>query len=347
MIATRFVLPALLASPLLLALEPRGDALTFHPAKDSSLTKVSEMSLSFEIGDISMIVSGNDMSNSIPADVGGDMTMNMTWTDKYVDTQDGKPMELIRSYGDMEGSMEMGGGGETENNEIPEFDALSGKSIRFKWNAEKNAYDIAYHECEGEEKNLIGQQADMDFRWALPTKEVAVGDKWTVSTEFMREMLESMKNSDFGEDGAEVAAIMQDELFPQLEKLIDKIKASCEYKGTRDEEGVNAGVVAMTFEGEGTLDLKSMLESVMAAQMPEGMDIQFEVSKAELTFKITGKGELLWDIASGHIVSAEQEAEFTVNFGLDASVDAQGQNQSIEAEVEVPGKFSQTVTSKK
>src|SRR5688500_19800730 len=109
---TRFLLPALLASPLLLAMEPRGDALTFHPAKDSSLTKISEMTMSFELGDISVIVSGNDMSGQIPGDVAGDMDMSMTWTDKYVDLKDGKPLELIRTYDEMSGSMAMSGGGE-------------------------------------------------------------------------------------------------------------------------------------------------------------------------------------------------------------------------------------------
>src|SRR5687768_14607654 len=121
---TRFLLPALLATPLLLALEPRGDALTFHPAKESSLTKVSEMTMEFSLGDVSIVVSGQDMSSNIPDGVGGDMAMSMTWTDKYVDLKDGKPLDLIRTYEEMTGSVEFSGGGEQESNEIPEFDAL-------------------------------------------------------------------------------------------------------------------------------------------------------------------------------------------------------------------------------
>lgn len=344
---TRILLPALLASPLLLALEPRGDALSFHPAKTSSLTKTTQIEVSFELGDITMIVSGNDMSGQIPGDVAGEMDMSMTWTDKYVDLKDGKPLELIRSYDEMSGTMDMNGGGDSNSSEIPEFDALSGKSIRFKWNEEKQEYDIAYHECEGEEKLLKSQQIDMDYRMVLPTKEVAVGDKWEVPAEFMRQMLEGVKNSDMGEDEAGIGAIVQDELFPQLDKLIDKFKTTCEYKGRRDEEGVDVGVIAIALEGSGSLDLKAMLEAIASEQMPAGQDIEFDIGEASMALNLTGKGEVLWNIASGHLLSAVQEVDFTVNFVLDASISAQGQDQSIEAEVEVPGKFKQTMSVKK
>ena len=78
-----------------------------------------------------------------------------------------------------------------------------------------------------------------------------------------------------------------------------------------------------------------------------GQDIEFEISKAMFGVNMTGKGEVLWNIASGHVLSAEQSAEFTITVGLDASVDAQGASHSIEAEVEAPGKFAQTMTLKK
>src|SRR5688500_9065663 len=132
---TRFLLPALLASPLLLALEPRADALTFHPAKETSLTKTNDITVSFELGDMTVMVDGNDMSGQIPADFSGEMSMSLTWIDKYIDIDaaEGKPLELIRSYEEMTGSMDMNAGSESHNTEIPEFDALSGKSIKFKW----------------------------------------------------------------------------------------------------------------------------------------------------------------------------------------------------------------------
>lgn len=348
--ATRFLIPALLASPLLLALEPRGEGITFHPSEDSSLTKHTQLDLSFEIGDLSMIVNGNDMSGQVPADVSGAMTMAMTWTDKYVklDGKDGnKPLELIRSYDEMSGKMDMNGGGESDSNDIPEVDALVGKSIKFKWNDEKKEYDVTYHECEGEENLLKTQQVDMDFRMMLPTKEVAVGDKWEVQTDFIRQMLDALKNNDMGGDEAGIQAILEDQLFPQMEKLLEKFKTTCEYKGHRDQDGVDVAVIAVNVEGKGDLDFKSMLEALIEEQISKvGQEVNFEISKAMLNLSMTGKGEVLWDVKSGHIYSTEQSADFTVNIGFDASFEAGGQSQAIEAEVEIPGKFSTTTAVK-
>jgi hypothetical protein len=248
----------------------------------------------------------------------------------------------------MKGSMDMNGGGQSNNTEIPEFDALSGKSIRFKWNEEKKDYDVTFNECDGEAKLLKTQQIDMDYRMMLPTKEVAVGDKWDVSTDFIRQILDGIKNGDMGDEQAEIQSILQDELFPQLEKLLSKFKTTCEYKGRRDEGGVDAGVIAISIEGKGDIDLKSLIESLIQAGMKKaGQDLQFEISKASLGLNMTGKGELLWNIASGHLLSAEQSAEFTVNIGFDASLDQGGTSHSVEAEIEVPGKFSQKLTLKK
>src|SRR6202008_1714001 len=132
----------LLATPLLLALEPRGDGLSFHPAKDSSLTKATEITMSFELGALSIVVDGTAVSGQIPADGSGNMEMSMTWTDKYVDLEkDGKPLDLIRSYDEMKGNMDFSGNGESNSMDIPEFDALSGKSLRFDWNKDKESYE--------------------------------------------------------------------------------------------------------------------------------------------------------------------------------------------------------------
>lgn len=350
---TRFLLPALLASPFLLALAPRGDALSFHPAKDSSLSKVNETTMSFELGDMSVIVDGNDVSGQVPADAKGEMNMSMNWTDKYVDLKDGKPLELIRSFDTMKGSMDMSGAGNSHNSEIPEFDALSGKSIKFKWNEEKKSYDITFHECEGEGKLLKTQQVDMDYRMMLPTKadgsvkEVAEGESWDVPTDFVRQILDGIKNGDMGDDESGMMSILQDELFPQMEKLLDKFKTTCTYKGHREEDGVVAGVIAIAIEGKGDLDLKSMIEAVVAEKVPAGSGVEISVKKANVGIKMTGKGELLWNIASGHLLSMEQSADFTVDIGLDASADQGGQSHAIEATVEVPGKFSSKTALKK
>ena len=62
---------------------------------------------------------------------------------------------------------------------------------------------------------------------------------------------------------------------------------------------------------------------------------------------MTGKGEVLWDMKSGHILAADQGADFTVTVGFDASFETGGTSQAIEADVELPGKFATTTALKK
>jgi hypothetical protein len=247
----------------------------------------------------------------------------------------------------MEGSMDMSGAGNSQSNDIPEFDALSGKSIKFVWDEEKGEYEKSFHDCDGEEKLLKTQQVDMDWRQMLPTKEVAVGDKWEAPTDFVRQILDGIKNGDMGDDDSGIGAILQDELFPQMEKLLNQFKTTCEYKGKRDEDGVDAGVIAIVIEGKGDLDLKAMIEAILEEQIPAGIEVEYDIKKAVLGLSMNGKGELLWNIASGHVLSLDQTADFTLDIGFDASFEAQGQSQSVEAQVEMPGKFSTTMSLKK
>ena len=81
--------------------------------------------------------------------------------------------------------------------------------------------------------------------------------------------------------------------------------------------------------------------------MPAGAEVEVDITKAALGLTMTGKGELLWNVASGHVLSVDQSAEFTVDVGFDASIDAQGQSHTVEAQVEVPGKFASKVNLKK
>ena len=56
-----FPLAAALSVPLLLALHPRGDELSFSPEDGSTLSKELELDMTFNLEDISMTVNGQEM----------------------------------------------------------------------------------------------------------------------------------------------------------------------------------------------------------------------------------------------------------------------------------------------
>ena len=95
-----FLAPCLLAAPLLVALEPRGDSLSFHPADGTTVSKQAELHVSVDLGDVTVEADGQDISEQIPGDMSAVVDVAMSWTDKYVEVEKDKnrPTDLIRTY---------------------------------------------------------------------------------------------------------------------------------------------------------------------------------------------------------------------------------------------------------
>jgi hypothetical protein len=333
---------ALAGATLLLALAPRADSVSFHPAAGSSLPKKFTLSLEFELGDVTMIADGNDMSDNIPGDVTGAAEMEMSITDKYVELKDGKPTELIRTFDQLSSNWDASAGGEqAPGGEIENFDALASKSVRFKWNEEKGDYEVNFHESEGDAELLKSLDVDMDLRALLPTKEVSEGDTWEVSGSRLAPLLFCGSKVDAGQMPKDnpIAQLIEDEILPQLEKLGKEFKLTCQYKGTRDEGGSSVGVIGLKLTGEGTLDFKSLIEAAISMQAPEGMDFEATVDEAGLSIKLEGQGECLWDLKAGHMRAFALDSSATCNGRADIKVEVQGESHSAEGEAEILGKI--------
>lgn len=336
---------ALLAAPLCLALAPLGDQVTFHPKDGSSLAKKFAIDVGMELDDFSMTVDGNDMGENAP-----DLTLGakgeMAITDKYVTTSAGKPLELIRSFDDVSLAWEAN----EESGHADEVEKLESRKVVFKWNAEEKRYDIEYHESEGDADLLESLSEDMDLRALLPTSEsVATGAKWDVdvgglgSVLFPGTRFEKLEMT--GED--EVDQLISSDLLPQLEKAGAELKTACEYKGVREVDGVRVGVIAVKLEGKPVIDLSSIIEKAIKMQAEgQGADVDVKINKAQLAATFDGKGELLWNLADGHVHSFNMKADLELAFEADIDVDAQGQQLPFEASATLSGKGEWTVEAK-
>ena len=130
----KLVSSALLAAPLLLALDLRSDSLSFHPEAGSSVDKELSLSGAMYIDDILLNVDGEEM----PAEMLGEMTdmalemeMSEEVTDEYVKSADGKALVLLRTFNDM--AISMTAGGESQE---PEMSEIIGSTVKFSWNEE-------------------------------------------------------------------------------------------------------------------------------------------------------------------------------------------------------------------
>lgn len=337
---------ALFVAPLCLALTPVVDDVAFHPKDGTEVTKVFGNSMEFALDDITMSLDGNDMSDAIPIDE-AQMTMesSVTITDKYVTVAEGRPTELLRSFDAIDSSIEAGA--ETTSNE--ELEKLEGKKVSFKWNADNKAYDIAYHESEGDAEMLDRLAEDMDLRALLPDRSVKEGDKWEVDAEGLMSVVFAgmrLDKLDMGDAPEEMADVLE-EMIGEVKRLGDDIKTVCEYKGTRDVDGKSCGAVAIKVEGKPSLDLASFITNVAKKQGETmGVQIDIDVKKATLALELGATGELVWNLGDGHVKSFQLTQNINLNAELDITAGAQGQSQHVEMTAEASGKGEMTVETK-
>ena len=312
--------------------------LGFQPAENHEVTRDYGIQIDFELGDLTVIADGQDMSEMVPGDFEGTGELRMQVQDKFVSSGGGRALELIRTFAEIEASMEAAG----ESQDMDGSDELEGKTVRFVWNEDEGAYDVDYHECEGDEATLDSISADMDLSVLLPGKAVEEGEVWTVPAEKIGSVLLFGGNLEDDGSGDETAAMIQAELAPQIEAMMADFEISCEYQGEREEDGVRVGVVALTLAGEGEIDLEPVILGVLDAQeMPMEIDVSFESALLELSFE--GKGEVLWSIEGGLLHAFDMGADMELLADIDVGVDAGGESHDMQAEVELLGRGTWSV----
>ena len=321
---------ATLASAILLP----ADKVAFKPSDGKQLARSYEIDVDLEIGDVSMMVDGQDMSESMGDAPALNLKVLMQVTDHFVKSSENRQLELIRKY---EG-LEVEATADDDSKSAEGLDKLEGKSVRFVWNEEEKAYDVAFHESSGEDDVLKMLGADMDLISLLPTREVAPGDKWTVDPKLIFPVLVYGAMADKMDPGGdEIGQVITEALAGQIEELSKSFTLSCEYKGRRDAEGVEVGAIAVKISGQGTLMLADLIEELVTQQVPPEIELELNLDKAEMGMKIEGEGELLWNVAGNHLQAYDMTSKLGMQLELKANIGAQGQSQDIAASIEVDG----------
>ena len=329
----------LLLAPLLLALAPVADEIAFHPAANTEVGKKLTVAIELKVEDASFTVNGESMDQGAMSLEGQDMLFDLVVgvTEKYVESRDGHPIDLLRTYDDLTFSAEVG----DEKQEPDEVPKLQGKTVRFKWNEEEKGYDRSWHEGEGPADKLESLSDDMDLRLLLPTKKVAVGDTWQVAGESLLPLfLPGFSGGDFGPDevegdGAKFLEAFEEELGDQFAAAAKSFQVRCTYKGERDEGGVKTAEIGFDFAADPKFDLAGLIDRLAREQGEQMPDFDVE---AELGFGVKGEGTLLWNPAAGHLHAFDMQSDLTLSANVDASMEQQGQQMEIAFEVGLGGK---------
>jgi len=335
---------ALVAAPLLLALDLRGDALAFHPEAGSSVDKELVIAGAMYIDDVILNVDGEEM----PAEMLGDMTdmaleleLTEEVTDEYVKSADGKALVLMRTFNDLAMSMTAGG----ESQEPTEESDMVGSKIKFTWNEDEDKYDVTLEEGDADEESLEGLDVDMDFTYLLPDDEVKEGATWEVTgMEAMRMFLPGGVNvgsgGDVMDDEMGLGDMFDDVVMPQLEDAVEDFTVDCTYNGT-DEDG--AAQIGFEFEGEMSIDFSEMVMAALEEQDMGGMEVDADITMT-LDIEMEGKGTLTWDAEAGRAAGFEMAADMMLLMDAAADIEAAGEAHTAEGTLELSGELEYEMT---
>lgn len=355
---------ALLLAPLPLTLlaawSPRADKLAFTPEAGATLSKTFATESELALENLSLEVDGQQID---PGMMGGDITgsakvkRSVTVLDEYVATADGRPTKLRRNYEALEGQVTLeGGAGDQSGSDQTEMESdLLGTTVLWTWNPETSSYDRSFEgSAKTDPERLDNLFEDMDLRALLPAGEVEVGTSWEVDAKVLGALLwaggsvEETSKEAASEDGPDF-----DELFGDVspEELLAQIfagKVKATYAGASEIEGRKIGRVTLEAKVESDTDFADLIGRAVEAMAAEsGEQVQVDMNTASVAVRYDGEGELLWDLAGGHLHSCDLAGDFVVELTLSVGVDAMGESHSAEVGIELSGSASASVATKR
>jgi hypothetical protein len=244
---SRLALLSCISAPLVLALALPADDLSFHPAANTEVAKTLKLDLEMNVTEASANFNGQELPAEALEQIKQTLIANMVVgvTEKYVETKEGKPLTLLRTFDTMSLDFEFGDNSNADEN----FKEAEGKTVEFKWNEKEGAYEKSFKDSEGDADELKDLDPDMDLRVLLPEKKVAKGDTWEVAADRLKPLFfPGGMITKVGEEDAEGFDKMRKELEDQFSQFLKDFKVTCTYKGTKDEDGKTAAQIDFTFD---------------------------------------------------------------------------------------------------
>jgi len=323
-----------LAAPVLIAFAVPADDLGFHPKSDHEIKKDLKIDLELKTEKIEISVNGE---STPPDEMGFDedptkVALRVTATDKYVQAKDGRPTDLLRTFDSLRLSYETG----DKKEDAPKFDALEGKTVRFKWNADTEAYEKSLKDGKGEDALLEPLSEDMDVRLLLPPKKVSEGDSWDVpGQKLMPLFLPGGLPGPLGtsDDKEELQTVLE-ELRSAFSKLQDDLKIQCKYRGSKEDGGAKVAEIEFRFSTTGKADISHLIETLISME-EDGIHPDAE---ANADVELSGDGVLLWDLSDGRVHALTMDTEAGIDLDVKTRFAIEGEDIAMNAKIRLSTK---------
>lgn len=356
MSTVRLFLPAFGAG-IAFTLGAAGEKLAFQPSAGATVTKTFTIGGDFALDELSLIVNGQDVGGMI-----GELALSLKQenryeiTDTYKAVAGGRPTELLRTFDALSSRMTMEL--TPAPDELPEFEsasALEGKTVAFRWDEEKQTYERSFTGEGGDEALLEKLEEDMDLRVFLPEGEKDENESWTIELARLESIVMPGGNlsllptdAQMDEEGMKVFEEIFAGFGEEIADLLDGA-CTCTYKGAREEGGARLAEIAIELEVATTLDLSEVLDKAIRAAIDQsgaGEMVEFTLDTADLNLDFDGAGTLLWDLGAGRVHSFQLVGDTTVGLDLSVGIEAEGESQQMDAEVELSGSMRHELSTK-
>ncbi len=265
--------------------------IVYSPEEGTVLRRTFEARAELAIASHDLLVDGEvDREDESLPDAGMKFVERIVVRDEIGPVEDGRPTRLERTFEELsQENVEHDGDQEVESSHVSD---LEGTTVRFVWDAEEEDYAVEAADDEEIESALLELlEEDMDLRLILPEGEVEKGDEWEVPVEAYLYWMWPGGHLAFHAEGEEQDAT------DFYEQVVENLEGTgrARFLEVRTDDERELAVLRVEFEITTYFEREPQEDGPPITQ------------KSVIERQI--EGEVLWDLAGGHPVSAELQAD--------------------------------------
>ena len=282
--------------------------IAFEPAPGTRLTKSFTLSQGLVMQDITLGNKGANELSQQQLELSTEQVVRVE--DEYTRSAAGRPAELRRVFQavTLQADIEFAdGSGSTGKSRLEAASPLQpSQSVFFTWVPEEKNYGAYYDAAESAEEYLSLLAEDLDLRALLPDHDVHAGETWEIDPHKLVDVVAPGGRIPLrftkGGDSFFIRSLMTGvgaataELFGG--EANGKVVARCD--GARTEKDAELATIALDVDIDLDRDQKNLAQrSMTRAELQDG----YYVGEASIKWKLTGRGELVWNLGAGRFES--------------------------------------------
>jgi hypothetical protein len=300
-----------------LALFARDDTPRYAPQEGTQLARTWESRIELELDELEATVYGYKIDQrALGMEMKLELERHLEVTDTLGALQQGRPERVERSFATAHArtKLRVGAAGREDNLKLEGDSPLVGEKVVFE--REGDGWKLGFGaDSTGDEALLEGLEQDLDLTALLPDHSVEIGTSWKPEAGALDVLLRpggSLKlELDASGDkinGAEILRLSPDLLFGSCEGHVKGTLVSVE-----NQSGARLARIRLEIDVRAKQDLAAIARQAFEdANDFRGPTVEMQEVTDELAWK--AEGELVWDLAAGHLRSASVDGELEASY---------------------------------